>query len=215
MQIYGFPASPFVRKALVVAAEKGIEVDNVVFHPRQPPPEFLAASPFGKIPALRDGDFTLADSTAIATYLDALRPQPAIWPAEPRARARAVWFEEVADTVMVAAGAKIVFNRFVAPTFLGMAGNEEAARQGEAELAPILAYLEAQAPAEGWLAGADYSLGDIAVASTLRTLRYVDRCPTGESHAKLAAWHERVLARPAWQQVLEHERKLVEARIAA
>jgi glutathione S-transferase len=119
MQVYGFPLSPFVRKVLLVAAVKGIAVESVIGRPGAPSPEFLEASPFRKIPALRDGDFTLSDSTAIATYMDALHPEPAIFPAEARARGKAIWFEEFADTIIVPAGAKIVFNRFVAPRVLG------------------------------------------------------------------------------------------------
>ena len=62
MIVYGSSLSPFVRKVLVICAEKGIEVENPGFGPGVPPtPEFQEASPFGKIPALRDGDYTLAD----------------------------------------------------------------------------------------------------------------------------------------------------------
>jgi glutathione S-transferase len=212
MQIFGFPGSPFVRKVLVVAAEKGIAVEVVMANPREPSPEFLAASPFRKMPALRDGDYTLADSTAIATYLDALQPSPPLFPAEPRARGKAVWFEEVADTIMSPIGAKIVYNRFVAPRMLGIAGDEEAALQGERELEPIFAYLEAAAASEGWLAGTHYSLGDIAVASCLVTLASVDRGAAAERHPRLTAWLARVRARRAWQDVAGREREAMAAR---
>lgn len=65
MQLYGNSLSPFVRKVLVFAAEKGIELEvrPVVFG--KPDPEFLEVSPFGKIPGLRDCDFAISDSTAI------------------------------------------------------------------------------------------------------------------------------------------------------
>ena len=213
MQIFGFPLSPFVRKVLVAAGEKAIEVDNVVFNPRQPPPEFRAASPFGKIPALQDGDYRLADSTAIVTYFEALRPEPALIPAEPRARGKAIWFEEFADTIATAAGAKILFNRFVAPRLLGIPGDEEAARKGEQELVPILSYLEREAPAEGWLAGEWFSVGDIAVASVLTSLGYVGMTPTAATHPATAAWLARVAARPAWQTVTGREKALLAKRL--
>ena len=215
MQIFGFPLSPFVRKVLVAAAEKGIPVDNVLFHPRQPPPEFLAASPFRKIPALRDGDFTLADSTAIVTYFEAVQPEPPLLPAEPKARARAIWFEEFADTIMTPAGAKIMFNRFVAPNFLGMPGDEDAARQGENELVPILAYLESVAPAEGWLLGAVFSIGDIAIASVLTSLGYVGLLPDPDKHPATAAWLDRVTERAAWREVAGREKQALASRMAA
>ena len=215
MQIFGFPLSPFVRKVLVFAAEKGIEVDNVLFHPASPHPDWLAASPFKKIPALKDGDFMLADSTAIVTYIEAKHPSPALLPADPQARGRAIWWEEFADTILTPAGGKIVFNRFVGPRFMGLTGDEDAARQGEKELEPILSYLDANAPGEGWLAGPEFSIGDIAVASVLKTLGYVDWAPDAAKHPQTAAWYQRVSERPAWQQTVAREARAMEARVAA
>ena len=215
MQVFGFPLSPFVRKVHVVAAEKGIAVETVVSDPREPHPDFLAASPFRKIPALKDGDYQLADSTAIVTYFDALQADPPILPSDRKARGKAVWWEEFADTILVPAGGKIVFNRFVGPKFLGLPGDEAAAALGEKEIEPILAYLEGEAPAEGWLAGGEYSIGDIAVASTLMTLGYVGMAPDAAKHPATAAWYARVIARPAWVGVADRERKMFEARMAA
>lgn len=207
MKVFGFPLSPFVRKVHLVAAEKGIAVEAVAANPRDPSPEFAAASPFRKIPALQDGDFCLADSTAITTYFDALHPEPQMLPGDARAKAKAIWFEEMADTIFSAAGGKVVFNRFVAPKVLGIPGDEAAAELGLKELEPIFAYVESAAPADGWLAGAGFSIGDIAVASVIRTLAYAGVEPDPVQHPRLIAWYDRVKARPAWQAVAEAEAK--------
>lgn len=209
MKVFGFPLSPFVRKVHLVAAEKGIAVEAVAANPRDPSPEFAAASPFRKIPALQDGDFRLADSTAIVTYFDALVPEPPMLPGDARAKARAIWFEEMADTIFAAAGGKVVFNRFVAPKVLGIPGDDAAAEQGVKELGPVFAYVESAAPAEGWLAGAGFSIGDIAVASVVRTLAYPGVEPDPAAHPRLAAWYERVRARPSWQAVAAAEAKVL------
>ena len=205
MKVFGFPLSPFVRKVHLVATEKGIAVETVLGNPANPAPEFLAASPFRKIPALQDGDFTLADSTAIVTYLNALQPEPPMLPGDARQQAMAIWFEEFADTIFVSAGGKIVFNRFVGPKFMGLPGDEAAATQGEAELAPILDYFEGVAPEGDWLTGNALSIGDIAVASVFRTLGYVGFEPDSARHPRTAAWYARVCARPAWQDVAARE----------
>ena len=205
MKVFGFPLSPFVRKVHLVATEKGIAVETVLGNPASPSPEFLAASPFRKIPALQDGDFTLADSTAIVTYFDALQPEPPMLPGDAQQQAKAVWFEEFADTILTPAGGKIVFNRFVGPKFLGLAGDEDAAKQGEAELGPILDYFEGVAPECGWLTGNEIGIGDIAVASVFRTLGYVGFEPDAQKHPRTAAWYARVCARPAWQDVAARE----------
>ena len=125
MKVYGFPLSPFVRKVVVVAKEKGVDVEIVPVNPMQPSDEFRAVSPYCKIPAIDDGGFELADSSAIAHYLEAKYPSPALLPAEPQARAKAIWFDEVADTVVMAAGGAMVFNRFVKPRFLGQDCDED------------------------------------------------------------------------------------------
>ena len=212
MKVFGFPLSPFVRKVHLVATEKGIAIEAVPVNLMNPDADFLAASPFRKIPALQDGAFTLCDSTAIVTYLDALHPTPPNLPGDAKQQAKAIWFEEFADTLMVAAGGKIVFNRFVGPKFLGLPGDEEVAKQGEVELVPLLDYFESVAPAQGWLTGPGFSIGDIAVASVFRTLGYVGFEPDAAHYPATAAWYSRVCARPAWQAVAERETAMLGRR---
>jgi len=65
MIVYGATLSPFVRKVMVAGAEKGIDLELRSVVPQSEDAEFRECSPFGKIPGLRDGDFTLSDSTAI------------------------------------------------------------------------------------------------------------------------------------------------------
>jgi glutathione S-transferase len=210
LKVFGLPLSPFVRKVHIAAAEKGIAIETVPVDPRNPSPEFLAASPFRKMPALQDGDFFLADSTAIMTYFEALHPAPVLIPAEAKARAKAIFFEEAADTVLQPPAAKLVFNRFVAPKLMGRPGDEEAATQGERDLAPLLDWLEEQAPGSGYLVG-DYSVGDIAMASLLRTLAFVGCGPDAARRPSTAAWFDRVVERPAWRQVIAVEEELAKA----
>jgi glutathione S-transferase len=210
MRIYGFPLSPFVRKVMVVAQEKGVATELVPANPMQPTDEFLAASPYGKIPAIDDDGFQLADSTAIATYLEAKYPQPALLPADPQGRAKAVWFDEVADTVVMAAGGPMLFNRLIAPKVLGQEGNEAAAQAAEEALAGRLGYLEQTLSEDGWLDGA-FSLGDIAIASALRAFAYAGWTIDRAKFPKLAGWYDRVTARPAWQAAAEVERRIMTA----
>ena len=204
MKIYGFPLSPFVRKVVVAAREKGLEYDLIPANPSQPSEEFLKVSPFSKIPALSDGDFCLADSTAIVTYLDAKYPEPALLPAEPEARGRAIWFEEVSDTVLVPAGAPIVVNRFLRPKIFGTEGDEEAAKAGEEAVKKPLDYLESALGERGWLDG-EFSVGDIAVACAIKTLGYTGWTIDAARYPKLAAWYGGVSERPAWRQAAEEE----------
>jgi glutathione S-transferase len=204
MKIYGFPLSPFVRKVVVAAREKGLDYELIPANPSQPTDEFLKVSPFSKIPALSDGDFCLADSTAIVTYLDAKYPDPALLPADPEGRGRAIWFEEVSDTVLVPAGAPIVVNRFLRPKIFGTEGDEEAAKAGEEAIKKPLAYLESAVSDGGWL-DRTFSIGDVAVACTIKTLGYTGWALDPAIYPKLAAWYARVSERAAWQQAAGEE----------
>ena len=100
MILYGSSLSPFVRKVLAFANEKGIELELQPTGFPSHSAEFLEASPFRKMPALRDGDYTLPDSSAIVHYLEAVKPEPALIPSDPKLRGKAIWFDEFSDTIM-------------------------------------------------------------------------------------------------------------------
>src|SRR5215210_5497527 len=122
MILYGSTMSPFVRKVVAFAAEKGVALDLRPTALGDPDPGFAAASPFRKMPALVDDGYALADSSAICHYLEAKHPDPALIPAEASARGRTIWYDEFADTILFASGGAMFFNRIVAPRFLGREG---------------------------------------------------------------------------------------------
>ena len=211
MILYGARLSPFVRKVLVVAAEKGIDLELRPAGPGAPPSdEFLQASPFAKIPALRDGDFTLADSSAITWYLETLHPEPNLIPIEARARARVVWFDEFADTIASPPKLKVFWHRVVAP-LIGRESDAAAAEKAEREEVPgVVDYLERIAPEPGgYLVEDRFTLADIAVASPFVNLMHA-RSPFDEArHPRAAAYVRSVLARPSFAALVERERKFL------
>ena len=209
MILYGSSVSPFVRKVMMFAAEKGIDLEHQPTRPHTDEPEFKAASPFGKIPAFRDGDFTLADSTAIVTYLEAKFPNPPLIPLEPQARAKAIWFEEFSDTVLCPIGTKLFFNRVLAPLF-GRPADQAGADETEAREIPLaFAYLESVLPASGFLAGEALTIGDIAVINQLINLSY-SSCPVDASkYPQLAAYHARHSARPSVAGTIAADRAML------
>jgi Glutathione S-transferase len=211
MILYGSSLSPFVRKVLAFAGEKGIELDLQPTGFPNPSAEFLEASPFRKMPALRDGDYTLADSSAIIHYLEAKQPEPPLIPSDPRLRGKTIWFEEFSDTVLFACGAKIFFNRIVAPRFLGRPGDEEVAAQAELnDLPPILDYLEKVVPdANGYLVGDALTLADIAVASPFANFRHTDTKVDPTRYPRTHSYVERILARPSLAPLIQREAALL------
>ena len=211
MILYGSSLSPFVRKVLAFAGEKGIELELQPVGPGDPNPDFRAASPFGKIPGFRDGDYGLADSSAIVHYLEAKYPERPLIPAEPRARGKTIWFDEFSDTIIVACGAKMFFNRIVAPRFLGRPGDLAAADLAEREeLPPILDYLEKVVPdAGGYLVGDALTLADIAVASPFVNFAHLECEFDPARYGRVRAWVDSILARPSFAQWVERETALL------
>jgi glutathione S-transferase len=209
MILYGAPVSPYVRKVAVVAAEKGLELEKVMVGLGDPNPDFLACSPFKKMPAFADGDFKISDSSAIVTYLEAKHPEPALLPSDAENRARAIWYDEFADTIVTAAGGKIFFNRIVSPKFMGKPGDEEAAKQGEAEMVPIYDYLEGVIPASNYLVADRLTLADIAVASPFVNVAHAGVVPDAAKYPKLTAYLAAIHARPSFAAGIAFERKIL------
>ena len=214
--IYGSSLSPFVRKVLAYTGEKGLEVELQLTGSPTPSAEFLEASPFRKMPAMRDGDYTLADSSAILHYLEAKHPDPALIPSDPEQRGTTIWFDEFADTILAACGTKMFFNRVVAPRFLGRPGDEAVAAAAERdELPPILDYIERIAPEPGqFLVGDGITLADLAVASPFANLRHLGIEISAASHPRACAYVESVLSRPSFKHWIDREAAFLARRAA-
>ena len=159
------------------------------------------------MPAFRDRDYALSDSSAIIHYLEAKHPEPALIPADPELRGKAIWFEEFADTIMMPCGAKMFFNRIVAPRFMGRPGDLAAADAAERdELPPILHYLERTVPdAGGFLVGDGLTLADIAVAGPFANFRHCGTNVDPQRHPRTVAYVEAILARPSFTHWIERE----------
>lgn len=210
LRIHGAPGSPFVRKVLVVLDEKKIPYELDPVFPFGVSAEFKKISPLGKIPALTDNGRSLCDSSVICAYLERTHPEPALVPSDPYEYARALWFDEYADTAMVhVIGAKIFFQRVVGPRFMNQPTDEAMVSKAiNEELPPIFDYLESQLGAGGHFAGGRFSVGDIAVASQIVNLRYGGVEVDGTRWPKLAAFFAATVARPSFAKRIEEERAL-------
>lgn len=207
--LHGVPPSPFVRKARVFLLEKGLpyELRPVPpFPPANATPEFRRISPLGKVPALSDGDFAISDSSVICTYLERTHPQPPLYPSDPRDHARALWFEELADSKLAEAVGACFFNRVVKPKFFKQASDEAAVRTAlDQAIPPLFDYLEAQLGDAEWLVGGRFSIADIAVGTMLQQLRHAGESVDAGRWPRLAAFAERVLSRPSFKGCVAEE----------
>lgn len=197
MKLFSGPLSMFGAKAEIAAREKGLEFELVMvpfematlYQPKHP--EVLRINPKRQVPVLVDGDLELFDSTQIFEYLETVRPEPALWPAEPKARARARLLEHKSD--------EIYFPPIVRLMGLQNAPDDPAAVAARAASVAFYDEMERTLGAGQWLAGS-YSYADIAFyMAQLFGARM--GAPMDEMHPGLLAWRDRMGARPAVAQV--------------
>lgn len=85
-------ASPYAMSVFVALSEKALpfRVETVdLGRGQHTSPAYAATSLTRRVPTLVDGDFTLSESSAITEYLHDTQPGAPLYPADPRARARA------------------------------------------------------------------------------------------------------------------------------
>jgi len=197
MKLYSGPLSMFGAKAEIAAHEKGLAFELVMvpfemktlYQPKHP--EVLRINPKRQVPVLIDGDLEIFDSTQIFEYFESIKPAPALWPADPGARARARLLEHKSD--------EVYFPPIV--RLMGLQATPDDPAAVEARTA-ALAFYDGMEKAMGdkeWLAGS-YSYADIAF---YMAQIFGDRmgAPMTDAHPKLQAWRDRMSARPAVRQV--------------
>jgi glutathione S-transferase len=211
LTLLGGSVSPFVRKIRVVLAEKGIDYEQEQINPFGAPPGWREISPLGKIPVLKDGDRTLADSSVIAAYLEKRFPTPALYPTDPYDYARALWIEEYMDGGVVPQLAPKIFLPLVLkPLMSGGAAPsdevEEAARKAfEEDGAHFFAYLEKELGDADHFVGNQLTIADIAVASPLVNTRHAGYAPSRKKFPKLRAFLDRMWSRPTFKKFIDEE----------
>ena len=187
----------FGAKAEIALREKGVAFDlemvpfemKTLYQPKHP--EVARINPKRQVPVLVDGDLEIFDSTQIFEYLETIKPQPALWPAGPKARARARLIEHKSD--------EVYFPPVVRLMGLQATPDDPAAVEARAAAGQFYDALERTMDGRQWLAG-DYSYADIAFyMAQLFGARM--GAPMTEAHPRLAAWRERMSARPAVAEV--------------
>ena len=186
--------SPYVFSAFVALTEKGVPFRLELLslerkeHQR---PEYAGPSFTGKVPALRHGDYWLAESSAIDEYVEEAFPPPAhprLYPEDPRARGRvrmvqAFLRSDLGPLRAARPTSSLFLGEPVSP--LGAdarASAEKLFRFAEQVLAPGAATI-----------GGVFSPGDADLALTLqRLVGNGDPCPE-----RLAGYARAVFARPS------------------
>ncbi|HWA92281.1 MAG TPA: glutathione S-transferase family protein [Rhizomicrobium sp.] len=213
--VYGGSVSPFVRKVRIVLAEKGQAYSLEQISPFNPPPDFRDISPLGRIPAFRDTDLPepnhLSDSSVICDYIEQKFPAPALYPAAPYHRARALWFEEYADSILAETMGRGFFFERVVKKLLKSQPDEEVCRRTLTEkLPPLFDYLSKELGGNDYLVGNAFSIADISVATMLVNFEHAGGAIDAARWPNLAAYCKRLHARPSFKACIDEERPFIE-----
>jgi glutathione S-transferase len=197
LRLFSGPLSMFGMKAQIALLEKGLAFELVMvpfktsYEPKHP--EVLRINPKRQVPVLIDGDLELFDSTQIFEYLEDRKPDPALWPRDVRARARARQLELKADEVYF-------------PHVIRLMGLQQDlvgpdAATAKAGAAAFCREIDAQLATCEYLAG-EFSFADIAF---YMAQLFGERlgAPLDGCTPNLIAWRERLTARSSIAAVMK------------
>lgn len=174
LTLYGAQLSPFVRKANLCLLEKALDYQFEVVMPFTPPEWYLQLNPLGRIPALKDGELSLADSSVICQYLEEAYPETVrLYGSDAAQRAQIRWLEKYADYELAPLTTFGVFrNRILKPS-TGKPCDEESVQAALQEKLPWhFDYLERQLGENEHFVGLQLSMADIAIACQLINLEH-------------------------------------------
>ncbi|RZL34093.1 MAG: glutathione S-transferase family protein [Rubrivivax sp.] len=198
---------PYVQRAAIMLAEKGLPFERVEVDLADKPDWFLRLSPLGKTPVLQVDGEALFESAVICEYLDETQP-PRLHPGDALARARERAWMEFGSAVLN--GIAVLYH----------AVDDAALAQAYAVLRSRFEQLEAALGAGPWFAGPRFGLVDVVFGPVFR---YFDVIPPKELFdglPRLAAWRAALAARPSVRDAVpagyaEGLRRFVQSRGSA
>ncbi len=199
MKLYGYPPTRSTRVLWTLRElDVGFEFINVDPGKGQHRgPEFLAVNPAGKLPALVDGDFVVAESVAIVLYLAEKYPEKGLLPTGLRARAEFHRWLLFTVTELEQPLWRIARHTVVYPPERRLAAEVPIARQDFLDMAAVL---EKRMDGRQFLVGDDVTVADFVAAYTL-DMATVARARDGEAKLlddlpRLRGYLERMYSRP-------------------
>lgn len=211
--VYGVPLSPYVRKLRLCLAEKNLDYQMETVLPFNQPSWFRDINPLGRIPAIKDGDFQLADSSVICQYIEEkhrnLTPMLG-HNAEQAAQVR--WLEKYADYELAPLTTFTIFqNRVLNPSMKQPVDESAVALALSEKLPPLFDYLERTLGSSEYFVGETLSLADLAFASQMVNMEHGEEHLDEQRWPHLAGLYSRIKARPSLQDVLPGELKMLAA----
>jgi glutathione S-transferase len=182
LTLLGDVRSTYTRTVRMALAEKGLACTLQPCAPHSP--EILAVHPFGRIPALRDGEIALFETSAIVRYLDECFGDAAtLLPGGQLARAQCEQWVSATNAYLYDTMVRRYVLQYLFPR--GSGGQPDRGVIGAAlqEIPAQLAALDKAYGTDDWLAGGAPSMADLFVAPILA---YVERMPEGPALLRAA-----------------------------
>jgi glutathione S-transferase len=202
MKLYTTGFAPNPRRVEIYLREKGIEVERVrldLTKGEHRTPEALERNPLGLLPVLElDDGRHLTESVAICEYLEEMHPEPPLIGADPWQRAQTREALRVAEIGMLLGAARAVQNTL--PFFATrIEQTPEKAEEGRRQFGRYARRLDQLLGERTWLAGDLFTIADITAICAIDFGRAAGCEPKAELE-NLAAWLERIRARPSLQR---------------
>jgi glutathione S-transferase len=211
LTIHGVPISVHTRKVIVTAIEKNLKYRNEPVIPFTPPAGWNELSPTRKIPVITDGDFLLRDSLAICAYLERTHPSPALYPADARAYAEALWFEEYAGGTLFREVIHGLFvQKIIRPKILKQETDPTVIETILTTALPqVFGYLESSIAGD-FIAGRQFTIADLAIVSNLINLHYLGYA-LDDRYPKLRGYFAGHIKRPSIRTALLAEKSVADS----
>ena len=200
MKIYDFTMAPNPRRLRIFVAEKGLkipyeQVDLLAGKNRTP--EMLKKNPAGGLPVLElDDGSCIAESVAIARYLESLHPEPNLLGKNPREQAEIeMWSRRMELNLFGSIGrafqntSPMFANRIKQLRDYGAAQLEGAHNQ--------LKWLDAQLQGREFVAGPRYTMADIHALTAIIFGQQTLDLKIDPALKELTRWHKAVSSRPS------------------
>lgn len=195
--LYYHPLASFCWKALIALYETGMEFERVIVDFGDPASAaaFKAIWPMAKMPALKDGDRVIAESTIVIEHVDALA-SGGLLPAHEPDRLDARFWDRVFDHYVEHPMQKIVLDA------LRPAGGRDpfGVDQARAQLREAYGFIDKRMRDRQWCVGETFSIAECSACPALFYANTVE--PIGAEHEALLAYLERLEARPSFVRVL-------------
>ena len=159
--VYGFPRSTYVNIVRLVLTHKDVAYTFHDLEPVMGKPEHLALHPFNRVPILKHGDFTVYETSAIASYIDEAFPGPRLTPKDVRLRARMnQWVSAVNSYYYPYMIYHVTHERLVFPE-LGIASDEKVVAHALPKVELALGVMERElSHGQDYLLGPELTLAD-------------------------------------------------------